>query len=86
MKLKDGVLHLNSDTDNEKLYELLPKLQKKIEKIEEVIVDENSIIASSALFAVLASLKKSKQSIKISYLENDVNFAALGNVTFIKQG
>lgn len=86
MNLKNGILHLNVSTDNEMLQELLPKLQKKIEKIEEVIIEGDSMIASSALFSIVASLKKSKESIKISYFDKSTDFTSLGNVSFIQQG
>ena len=82
MKLKEEILYLNSSFDNEQLNEILPKLNNKLIEIKEIIIEENSMLASSALFAIVASLKKSKQDIKVSCFDKSINFANLGNITF----
>lgn len=83
MKLEEGILYLDSSYDNEQINELSPKLHKKLEEITEVVLDEKSVVATSALFALIASLKRSKKDIKVSIFEKNTNFASLGNVTFI---
>ncbi len=83
MRLKKGILYLDVSLDNENLQELLPKLQKKLKKIDKVMIEGDSMLASSALFAIVMSLKKSKKSIEISGLESNTDFISLGNVTFI---
>lgn len=86
MKLENKVLHINPSMDQEQLQLLIDELKKHIEGIDEVVIEEGSI-ATSGLFSLLASLKKTKSDIKISYFDNkNKNFAGIGNITFVVQG
>lgn len=84
MDLKKGVLTLSSSLDNEHIHELLPRINKKLTKIEEVVVDDKNV-ASSALFSLLSAIKREKESVKIDLLENGSNLSSLGDVTFIDE-
>lgn len=83
MKIKKGVLHLDPSLDNEQVNEILPMLNEKMDEINEVVIDNQSVLATSALFALLVSLKNSKEDIKITIFEQNTNFVSLGNITFI---
>lgn len=82
MELKNGQLNLKSDLDNEQIEALVPKILKKINKIETVVVD-GSNIASSALFSLLYAIKKEKESVEIALLNDSHTLDLLGNATFI---
>lgn len=53
-------------------------------QINEVIIDEKSIVTSSCLFTLLNSIKKTKEDISIPFLDKDNDIESFGNVTFLR--
>ncbi len=84
MNLDNGVLVIDSSLDNSQIEEMLEELRTNIEQIDEVIV-EPTAIASSGLFALLGSMKKTNDNIKISILEENRDIEGFGNTTFIQK-
>lgn len=83
MKIEEGILYLDGSYDNEKIAACLGTLGEKLQEIEEIVLDHNIKVESSALFALVASLQKSKIDIKVSLFEKQTHFAGLGNITFV---
>ena len=86
MNIKQGVLYIDSNLNNQELQELSEEIRNNIEQIKEVIIDEKSAITSSCLFTLLCSIKKSKNDVVISILETHTNIEGFGNVTIVKEG
>jgi hypothetical protein len=84
MNLDNGVLTIDSSLDNSQIEELLEEIQNNLEQIEKVNVESNPV-ASSALFALLGSMKKTKNTLSIPLLENDGVIDGFGNTTFIQK-
>jgi len=86
MKLENKVLFLDPSIDQEQLQKLVDELKVHIDEIEEVVIEDRQAIATSGLISLLMSLKNTKESIKIPYLDGEnYNFAGIGNVTFVEQ-
>jgi len=86
MKLENKVLFLDPSIDQEQLQTLVDELKVHIDEIEEVVIEDRQAIATSGLISLLMSLKNTKESIKIPYLDGEnYNFAGIGNVTFVEQ-
>lgn len=86
MNIKQGVLYIDSNLNNQEIQELSEEIKNSIEEIKEVIIDEKSVITSSCLFTLLCSIKKSKNDVLIPILEKQTNIEGFGNVTIIKEG
>ncbi|MDD2698418.1 MAG: hypothetical protein PHF17_06415 [Arcobacteraceae bacterium] len=84
MNLENGVLVIDSSLDNLQIEEMLEDIKNNIEQINEVIVEPKSI-ASSALFALLGSIKKTNSNISIPILEHNRDIEGFGNTTFIQK-
>lgn len=86
MRLTDGVLEIDPGLDNEALSGLASQISEKLSEIESVTVDLSSIPVSSALFALLVSLKKSKSDIAIPALEEPFVLTEFGTMVFDHKG
>lgn len=86
MKIKHGVLKINPELDNSELALLATKIAKHIDEIKKIKVDITLMPASSALFALLASIKKNNNDILIPALDQDVSFSGLGDIVFMPKG
>lgn len=82
MDLQNGILHLHSDMDNEQIEGILPQIIENIDTIQKVTIDDESIVASSALFALLYAIKKEKENIEIPLFQSSNEITFMGNVTF----
>jgi len=84
MNIENGILFLSASIDNTEIESVTQFIKENIEQINEVIVDENTTVASSCLFALLGSIKKTKESISIAFLENENDIENFGNVSFLR--
>lgn len=84
MNIQNGVLTIDASFDNTKIESSLELIKENITQIKEVIIDENSVVASSCLFALLCSIKKTKADISILLLDKDNDIEYFGNVTFLR--
>lgn len=72
MQIVDGVLNIDAKIDNEQITLLSKMILQQIEQVKEICVDASNGVASSALFSLLASVKKTAPHIHIALLEGDV--------------
>lgn len=84
MNIQNGVLKIDASFDNAKIESILELIKENITQIKEVIIDENSAVASSCLFTLLYSIKKTKDDISIPFLDKDNDIESFGNVTFLR--
>lgn len=84
MNIENGILCLDANISNLEIESIVAFIKENIMQIKEVIVDEKSIIASSCLFALLNSIKNTKEDISIKLLDNDNDIESFGNVTFLR--
>lgn len=84
MQAQDGKLKISATLSNDELLGLAKRIANEIDDIKSVEIDEN-IVESSALFALLGSIKKSNPNINIPALDElSVNVNGIGNVTIRK--
>jgi len=83
----EGVLNISATLDNSELAQVAKDIKDNISTIKRVDVDTKSGVTSSALFTLLASIKKAKSDIVVPYLDDNscVNINGLGDVRFIKK-
>lgn len=84
MNIQNGVLKIDASFDNAEIETILELIKEDVTQIKEVIIDENFIVASSCLFALLYSIKKTKDDISIPFLDKDNDIESFGNVTFLR--
>lgn len=84
MNIQNGVLKIDASFDNAEIETILELIKEDITQIKEVIIDENSVVTSSCLFALLYSIKKTKDDISIPFLDKDNDIESFGNVTFLR--
>lgn len=82
MEAKDGKLTIPASLSNDELLSLAKKIANEIDEIHSVEIDDN-IVESSALFALLGSIKKSNPNVKIPVLDDaTVELNGIGKATF----
>ncbi len=69
MNLRDGVLIIDAKSSNDSLESLAKEILLNIQEIKEVVVDDTLGVESSALFSLLASIRKTAPEIKIDFLD-----------------
>ena len=84
MNIQNGVLKIDASFDNAEIETILELIKEDITQIKEVIIDENSVVTSSCLFALLYSIKKTQDDISIPFLDKDNDIESFGNVTFLR--
>ena len=84
MNIQNGILCLDASIDNTEIESITQFIKENIMQINEVIIDEKSIVTSSCLFALLSSIKKTKEDISIPFLDKDNDIESFGNVTFLR--
>lgn len=84
MNIQNGILCLDASIDNAEIESITQFIKENIMQINEVIIDEKSIVTSSCLFALLSSIKKTKEDISIPFLDKDNDIESFGNVTFLR--
>lgn len=72
MSLLNGVFTINPALNNSELIDVAKELFLQLDNIQEVSLDVSKGVATSATFALLASVKKSAPHIKIPLLEDSV--------------
>jgi hypothetical protein len=73
MTIDGDVLEIELDMDLGEVIELKKFIEPRLEYIESIeIVGEKDLFASSSLFAMLFSIKKSKPEIKIPMIDDGV--------------
>lgn len=83
MKLENRTLVVNSQINNEEIVELVSKIVLEIENIDEIQVEDlDKGVATSALFALLQSIKKNKPEIKIPFFNDFKEVLNMGKVHF----
>jgi|GEM_PF-2920214 len=68
MQVIQSVATVDASLQNEELSILSQEIFTKIDEIKELVVDETQGVASSALFALLCSVKKTNPNINIALL------------------
>lgn len=84
MNIQNGILCLDAGIDNTEIESITQFIKENIMQINEVIIDEKSIVTSSCLFTLLNSIKKTKEDISIPFLDKDNDIESFGNVTFLR--
>lgn len=84
MNIQNGILCLDASIDNAEIESITQFIKENIMQINEVIIDEKSIVTSSCLFTLLNSIKKTKEDISIPFLDKDNDIESFGNVTFLR--
>lgn len=84
MNIQNGILCLDASIDNTEIESITQFIKENIMQINEVIIDEKSIVTSSCLFTLLNSIKKTKEDISIPFLDKDNDIESFGNVTFLR--
>lgn len=69
MEFDGDVLSIDIDMSLDKISEFEEFIRTRIDYIETIDVKENAELQSSALIAILASLKRTKPELKIPFLE-----------------
>lgn len=71
MKTFEGTLTIDAKADNKTLDALAKEILTHLQEIKEITVDDSLGIESSALFSLLASIRKTAPHIKITFLDTD---------------
>lgn len=81
---EDGKLIIPASLSNDELLSFAKEIASEIDEIKSVEIDD-SLIESSALFTLLASIKKSNPKVSIPILdESIVQINGVGKVSFKK--
>ncbi len=85
MKLENRTLTLDANASNEEINELVSEIVLNIDEIDKVVLenDENGI-ASSAIFALMQSLKNRRTQIDIPFLNDYIKINNMGKVLLVK--
>lgn len=86
MTIDGDVLEIELDMDLGEVIELKKFVEPRLEYIESIeVVGEREIFASSSLFALLFSIKKSKPEIRIPMIDEGLfKLAHYGDLNWIK--
>lgn len=86
MYIDGDVLVISTDMDTSDVEELKGFVESRLDYIEEIVFEEEELraFASSSLFQLLFSIKKSKPEIKISMIDNgSAFFKDLGTIKWV---
>ncbi|EHP30624.1 hypothetical protein SMGD1_2101 [Sulfurimonas gotlandica GD1] len=85
MTIDGDILEIELSTDIKGVIELKNFIAPRLEYIEEIkVIQDTSIFASSALFGLLHSVKKTKPSIVIEMIDNDVECDQYGLIHWVR--
>lgn len=85
MKLENRTLTLDANASNEEINELVSELVLNIDEIDNVVLgNDGNGIASSAVFALMQSLKNRRTEINIPFLDDYVEINNMGKVLLVK--
>ncbi|MDD3598054.1 hypothetical protein [Sulfuricurvum sp.] len=77
MQFDGDALTIGLDMSMEEIREFEQFIRPRIEYIETIEVEEGGILKSSALLALLVSLKRTRPELKIPFLEKGVSASAV---------
>lgn len=72
MEFDGDTLTIDSDMSMEEIVEFEEFIRSRVEYVETIAVDENGALKSSALLALLATLKRAYPALSIPFLEKGV--------------
>ena len=85
MKIENRTLTLDANASNEEINDLVSELVLNIDEIDNVVLgNDDSGIASSAVFALLQSIKNRRTQINIPFLDEYVKINNMGKVLLVK--
>ena len=84
MEFDGDVLTIGADLSMEEVREFEQFIRPRLEYIETIAIEAGGILQSSALIALLVSLKRTRPELKIPYLERGVTTSgAYGSLHWI---
>ena len=84
MQFDGDALTIDVSMSREEISEFEAFVRPRIEYIDRIDVEENGILKSSALLALLASIKKSRNEIAIPFLEKkSVSLTGYGTIHWV---
>ncbi|PHQ65748.1 MAG: hypothetical protein COB99_02190 [Sulfurimonas sp.] len=85
MTIDGDILEIELSMDIKDVIELKNFISPRLEYIEEIkVIKDTSIFASSSLFGLLHSVKKTKPSIVIDIIDNDLDIDNYGLIHWVK--
>lgn len=85
MNLENRTLIIDSQINNNEINELVSDIVLKIDEIDKVeIKNLDNSVQTSAIFALLYAIKKSKPEIKVPFFDKYENILNMGKVLFVK--
>jgi hypothetical protein len=77
MKIDGDVLTIDLNMSMDEVIKFEEFIRPRIEYVEKIEAEESSILASSALLSLLASIKKTRPEIEIEFLEKGSSISSL---------
>ncbi len=73
MEFDGDVLTIGLDMSMEEVREFEAFIRPRLEYVESIEVEEGSVLRSSALLALLVSIKRTRHEVKIPFLDQGMN-------------
>lgn len=87
MNLTNAKVVIDASWDNAKISQLAEDIVANLSDIQEVEVDDSGGVESSAVFSLLASVRKTAPHIKISFIDKDfVEVKGIGTISIDVRG